>query len=113
MLRDTLRGGGQSNLVLYTLHTVYVVGEFGGQVRFGCVAGNVINLFAYRLRLFRGLCHGHLIIYVFHPFDILGMFSRQFPWYSLLGKLLSTRLSVFLLHPTDFIDGSLFIAGEL
>ena len=43
MLRDTLRGGGQSNLVLYTLHTVYVVGEFGGQVRFGCVAGLTIQ----------------------------------------------------------------------
>ena len=39
--------------------------------------GSVINLFAYRLRLFRGLCHGHLIIYVFNPFDILGVFSRQ------------------------------------
>jgi hypothetical protein len=24
--------------VLYTLHTVYVVGEFGGQFQFGCVA---------------------------------------------------------------------------
>ena len=26
-----------SHPVLYTLHAVYVVGEFGGQVLFGCV----------------------------------------------------------------------------
>ena len=29
--------------VLYTLHTVYVVGEFGGQVQFGCIAGFTIQ----------------------------------------------------------------------
>jgi len=33
--------------VLYTLHTVYIVGEFGGQVQFVCVAGLDLPPFLY------------------------------------------------------------------
>jgi len=39
--RPGARGGEllYGHPVLYTLHTVYIVGEFGGQAHFGCVAG--------------------------------------------------------------------------
>ena len=41
--------------------------------------GSVIDLFTpLSWCLFRGLRHGHLIVYVFDPFDILGVFGRQF-----------------------------------
>ena len=43
------------HLVLYTLHTVYVVGEFGGQAQFGGVGGLTLQCYHTPLRGNRGI----------------------------------------------------------
>ena len=54
--------------VLYTLHTVYVVGEFGGRVQFGYVAGLTIQCDHATVRLDHG----------FHSFDLPDFCYNQF-----------------------------------